>query len=187
MSKTVAEHLGGTPHLSPLLRKARRLGMQAPDQLLRLAIKRGCTHYAPPDFDAAAVQDTDRDCFTDAELAIALISASQEYDPQRVRCAAQLLGSPSVRPEAAGRLAQMERCESIVAHIATAARQSDLPEHHAHWDRLIENIRPRQRVEAGRLPHPSRFTLQTGVTGPKQSGGPRTVWLRPAARSADER
>lgn len=187
MAQTVAARLGETPHLSPLLRKTWRLGLRTPDQLLRLAVKRGCAHYTPPDFDPSAVQDAGRERLPDAELAIALISAAQEYDSQRVRCAAQLLGSPFVSPEVVSRLARMERCEAILAYIAYAALRTDIAERHAHWDRMLERIHPRRKVPAGCLPHPSRFTVQTGVTGPKQSGGPRMVWLRPAVRSPDER
>jgi hypothetical protein len=42
---TLAEKLGSPPHLSPLLRKARNLGLDA-DGLERLAIARGCDYYS---------------------------------------------------------------------------------------------------------------------------------------------
>jgi len=42
---TVATKLGTTTHLSPLLRKARRLGL-GPAELRALAVQRGCRHYS---------------------------------------------------------------------------------------------------------------------------------------------
>jgi hypothetical protein len=44
---TLAEKLGTTTHLSPLLQKARRLGLGAND-LEQLAIQRGCDYSRPP-------------------------------------------------------------------------------------------------------------------------------------------
>lgn len=41
---TLAEKLGTTAHLSPLLRKAARLGLGAAE-LRALAVQRGCRHY----------------------------------------------------------------------------------------------------------------------------------------------
>ena len=84
MQRTLAEHLGSTPHLSPLLHKARRLGFSTSDSLLRLAVRRGCTHYAPPDYDPAQVVDPGEEQISDLELAIALCSAAQQYDPRLV-------------------------------------------------------------------------------------------------------
>jgi len=186
-SITVAEILGSTPHLSPLLRKVNELGFDSPDALLRLAVKRGCSHYAPSDYEPSAVNDPGYERLSDAELAIALVSGAQEYDPQRVRCAAQLLGGRSITPETVARLAVMERCEPVIAWIAQAALKYDEPEHHARWTELLDRMHVRRPIASGRLPHPSRFTLQTGITGPKQLGAPRAVWLRPALRSIDER
>jgi len=182
---TVAAQLGGTPHLSPLLRKARRCGLGSPDDLLRLAVKRGCTHYAPPGFDRTSVNDPGAENLSDAELAIALISGAQEYHPMRIRCAAQLLGKPGLDAQAASRLALMERCEAVLAHIAGAALTHDLPEHQSAWTRLLTPIKRRQALPPGRLPHPSRFCLQTGVTGPLRPAGPKSLWLTPAV--VDER
>lgn len=178
-SKSVSERLGGTPHLSPLLRKTRRLGLATPHSLLTLAVKRGCTHYTPPDFIASDVFDPGESQLSDTELAIALISGAQEFDPQRIRCAAQLLGSPGVHPEIAARLAAMERCGQIIAHIARAALRFDTPERAAFWQSLLSRIKSPASVASGVLPHPSRFMVQAGFTGLRLAGPAASLWLKP--------
>ena len=178
--KSVSERLGGTPHLSPLLRKARRLGLASPDSLLALAVKRGCIHYTPPGFIAAEVIEPGESRLSDVELAVALISGAQEFDPQRIRCAAQLLGSPNVHPEIAARLATMERCEQILAHIAQSALRGDAPERAGFWQSLLSRIKSRPAVASGVLPHPSRFMVQSGFTRFHLTGPSASVWLKPA-------
>lgn len=44
-SETLARRLGATAHVSPLLQKARRLGLATPEDLERLAVRRGCLYY----------------------------------------------------------------------------------------------------------------------------------------------
>lgn len=180
-AKTVAEVLGGSPHLSPLLRKARLLGLESPEQLLRVAVKRGCTHYSPLDFDPADANDPSRDRLSDAELGIALISAAQTYDPLWLRCAAQLLSSLDLSPAVIARLAVMERCEPILRHFIQAAAVGD-PENATFWgelDRRLSRSR-RQTLPAGLLlPHRSRFMLQVGYSGSRYAGCATHVWLRP--------
>lgn len=175
MSCTVAEKLGVTPHLSPLLRKARRLGLATPDALLRLAVQRGCRHYAPPDFDLL-VEAPGPAQFSDLELAIALCSAAQCYEPVYVRCAAQLLGGPNTTSVALAQLARMERCEAVVAHIATAAILFDRG-HESFWENVLALLPGVTPVKPGVLPHSSRFVLHSGVVDPRRPR-PAIVWLR---------
>ena len=57
---TTAHCLGETAHMSPLRRRARRLGVGDLESLIGLAVKRGCSHYAaagrpPPDCDDQAI------------------------------------------------------------------------------------------------------------------------------------
>ena len=180
MKRTVAQQLGSTPHVSPLLRKARRLGLANADALLRLAVKRGCTHYRPPDFDASAVADPGTVRFSNLELAIALCSGAQDYEPLLVRCAAQMLGADGIAPPEVSRLARMERCEAIIRHIAETAAQSDVG-HEVFWREILANLGTRRapRQRAGILPHRSRFMVETGVTSSKRPHPPLTIWLRP--------
>lgn len=53
--ETLARRLGTTAHLSPLLMKARRLGLRVPEDLERLAVRRGCRYYEGAG-DAAVVR-----------------------------------------------------------------------------------------------------------------------------------
>jgi hypothetical protein len=178
MKRTLAEHLGSTPHLSPLLRKARRLGLSTPEDLLWLAVHRGCTHYMPPDYDADRVREPGRGRLSDLELAIALCSGAQQYNPVLVRCAAQLLGADGVSAAALARLARMERCETVIRHIAGAAEQVDAGRE-TFWREVLQQLPVGPAPRAGVLPHSSRFMVQTGITGPKRAASPRRVWLRP--------
>lgn len=175
---TIAENLGGTAHLSPVLRKARRCGLHTPGDLLRLAVRRGCRHYAPADYDEAAVIEPGQERLSDLEVAMALMTAAQNYDPQLLRCAAQLLGSPAIRAGALVRMAVMERCVPIVRHIAeSAARYDDV--RREFWTEVLADLPAGRPVRAGVLPHPTRFVSQTGYTNPRRKTDRRTVWLRP--------
>ena len=111
--KTVAEQLGQTPHLSPLLRKLRAVGLVGPDDLRRLAVARGCTHYRQPD-DIGKSFDPRTEQVSDVELAIAMVSGAQSFDPVLVRCAAQLLSGIDVSVELIARLAAQERAVPVI-------------------------------------------------------------------------
>lgn len=177
MNRSLAEHLGGTPHLSPLLRKARRLGLSMPGHLLDLAVIRGCSHYSAMRDNVQPVTDPGRAALSDAELAVALCSGAQAYDPVLVRCAAQLLGAPDIRPEEVVRLAQMERCECVMRHIALAAVEADT-DREDFWRTLLEQLPVRPAPRPGVLPHRSRFMVQAGIVDPRRPR-PRQQWLRP--------
>lgn len=179
-SQSISERLGGTPHLSPLLRKTRKMGLTSPDSLLALAVKRGCLHYTPPNFIASNVLEPGKSQLSDAELAIALISGAQEFDPQRIRCAAQLLGSPNIDSAFLARLTAMERCEPIIAHIAQAALRHDEPERIEFWKNLSSRLKSQATPAPGILPHPSRFMVQAGLTKPGHNLGAASVWLKPS-------
>lgn len=178
--KTVAEQLGQTPHLSPLLRRLRRQGLSDPDQLRRLAVVRGCAHYRNID-DSSYPPDPGQEVVSDAELAVAMVSGAQEFDPLLIRCAAQLLSGDAVPVELLARLAIQERAVAVVRHIAQAATELDA-ENAARWQRLLALLPSARTAPAeGRLPHRSRFAVQTGVR--RSEGllerGIFSVWLRP--------
>jgi len=175
MSMVVANTYGSTAHLSPLLRKTKRLGLSTPDTLLRLAVRRGCAHYAPADETETRVVDPGLDRLSDTELAIALISGAQEYDPQRMRCAAQLLSGPRVDAVNLARLARMERCVPVLAYIAKLARQWD-EGREGFWASVLAGLPPQPGFRSEAWPHPSRFMLQAGYQ--RGGGVPRPVWLR---------
>lgn len=173
---SVANTYGGTAHISPLLRKTRRLGLPTAESLLRLAVKRGCGHYAPADYEATRVYDPGSDRLTDAELGMAMISGAQDYDPQRMRCAAQLLSGPGLDATGLVRLAKMERCEPLLAYIAEHARQWD-EGRQAFWGTVAAMLPRGADRPTEAWPHPSRFMLQAGY---RRGGGVhKPVWLRP--------
>jgi hypothetical protein len=170
---TLAEKLGTTTHLSPLLHKARRLGLGAAE-LERLAVQRGCDYYhegAPlPPAEVSARQ------FPNEELAIALLNPALRYDPQTVRLGAAMLGAAGNDPATIAWLAEMERCVAVVWYIAAAGRQFEPA--NAFWSRLLALLPPAPPPKPGVLPHPTRFVAMTGMT----RRGVETVveWIRPA-------
>jgi hypothetical protein len=177
---SIANTYGSTAHVSPLLRKVKRFGLATPHSLLCLAVARGCDHYAPADYEKGGLDDPGTDQLPDAELGMAMISGAQEYDPQLMRCAAQLLSGPHLAMETLVRLARMERCEPVLGYIAEQARKWD-EGREAFWDALVAALPPSRWavLPAGTWPHPSRFMLQAGY---RRGGGvPKPVWLRPRA------
>ena len=186
--KTLAQMLGIAGSDSPLLRKARGLGLQGVPELVGLAIARGCRHYQGgtepiPQMPVPSIE------FSDEELAICLLSPSLPYNQRTVRLGAQLLGSRGNQPSRLALLAQAEHAEEIVRYIATAGRHTE--PHEPFWGELLAALPPASpnspAIAAGVLPHPSRFRLETGRTAPSDPvthGGPRVVWLRPSLLSS---
>src|SRR5258708_29767601 len=129
---TLAAKLGTTTHLSPLLQKARRLGLDATG-LERLAIQRGCDYYhngnpLPP-------VSVTRSQFSDEELAIALLNPALRYHPQTLRLGAAMLGAKGNDPEKIAWLAKYERGESVVRYVAEAGRRFEPP--NKFWAKLL--------------------------------------------------
>ena len=180
--RTVAEQLGQTPHLSPLLRKLRAVGLVAPDDLRRLAVARGCGHYQRPD-DQDRPLDPRTAQVPNLELAIAMVTAAQSFDPVLVRCAAQLLSGDDISVEAIVRLAVQERAVQVILYIAKAGLEMDLIGQDK-WRHLLDELPAAPEVSEGRLPHRTRFVSQSGVSrvnGLLQRTS-RSVWLRPEPR-----
>ena len=171
---TLATMLGTTTHLSPLLRKARRLGLDA-EGLERLAVQRGCDYYQegeplpPPTISAQA--------FSNAELAIALLHSGLRYDPQTLRLGAAMLSAEGTSPDEIARMAVLERCEGVVRYVAEAGRKFE-PDN-SFWSRLLVLLPAVPPPRSGVVPHPTRFVAMTGLT----RRGVETVveWIRPAS------
>jgi hypothetical protein len=185
--QTVAEQLGQTPHLSPLLRKLRGVGLVVPDDLRRLAVARGCSHYQQPG-DLEKTPDPRTEQVSNVELAIAMVTAAQSFDPILVRCAAQLLSGSDIKEEAVVRLAVQERAVPVIRHIAKAGAEMDT-EDGAKWRRLLALLPAVPEIPEGRLPHRTRFASLSGVirvNGHLQRTT-RSVWLRPEAHAQVQR
>ncbi len=159
------------------------LGLTNPQQLRRLAVARGCSHYR--NADDFYPPDPGSTVLSDVELAVAMISGAQEFDPILVRCAAQLLSGDNVKQEKLARLAIQERAVPVVRHIAQAALELDVGQT-ARWQRLLSLLPPvRSLPTAGRLPHRSRFAVQTGIrrVNGRLEREISSVWLRPTLRT----
>lgn len=157
---------------SSLLDKAQRLGLSLPLDLERLAVARGCDYYErdlPP--KVPPLRDVP---LSNAELAIALIAPALHPGAREIRLAAALLGAADVRAGEVAVLAQQENCHEVVRHIAVCGRRFE-PKN-SFWQTLLDLL-PDVKVDADRLPHPTRFVEMTGIDRGKV--GVFTRWIRP--------
>jgi hypothetical protein len=169
---TLAKMLGRTTHVSGLLQKARRLGLNA-EGLERLAIQRGCDYYAEDEpLPAAAVTEEQ---FSNEELAIALLNPALRYHPQTLRLGAAMLGADGNDPEKIARLAKYELCEGIVRYVVEAGRQFE--PNNQFWQRLLFLLPVTPAPKSSVVPHPSRFVAMTGIT--RRGVETVTEWIRP--------
>ncbi|HMC27075.1 MAG TPA: hypothetical protein VKM56_04680 [Verrucomicrobiae bacterium] len=171
---TLAEKLGTTTHLSPILRKAKRFGLDAAG-LERLAIQRGCDYYGSESDLPLEVPKISREQLSDEQLAIALLNPALRYHPQTLRLGAAMLGAEGNDPSEIARLAKMERCEPIVRYIAEAGQKFEGD--NAFWPKLLALLPASDPPKSSVVPHPTRFVAMTGFT----RKGPGTVvwWIRP--------
>jgi hypothetical protein len=173
---TLAAKLGCTAPVSPLLRKARRLGFGSLDRLLALAVARGCRHYAPSG-EGEPVEDPGSEQLPDDELTVLLLLGEHPYQPVAVRCAAQLARSPQICPERLAFLAKRERVERVLAHIVGAGLEHDQAAQQ-YWRRLrdlLADVPPRPEPD---LPHWSRFV---SMPGRQRHGVEESRWLTPSS------
>lgn len=171
---TLAQKLGDVTHVSPLLRKVRHLSgcaeEQVGDWLLKCAVGRGASHY---EREFSSDLPGDNPTLSNEELGVALCLGHLRWDAAYIRAAAQLLSASDIDARKLVHLAEMERVEPVLLHIAeAAARVAPAQE---PWAWLRPRLRCRRRVRLDDLPHWSRFVSQTDVTA--FGGGPRTDWL----------
>ena len=138
---TLAEKLGTTTHLAPLLMKARRLGLGA-RELQQLAVERGCTHYSGN--GESPSQTVSPSAFSNEELAVALLNPALDYDPHSIRCGAAMLSAPGNLPASLAHLLRMERAVQTARPIAEAGRhyEPDNP----FWVDLLGALRATPRL-----------------------------------------
>jgi hypothetical protein len=173
---TLAQQLGQTAHICPLLRRTDSLaGKENPACCLKeLAVRRGCRHYCEA-FNPPSALPAGFEKLTNEEAGIALCLGQLPYEPTHIRVAAELLSSNTCRPERLARLARQERCQTVVAYIANSGRRVE-PENPA-WEEIFVSLGPTGKPPPGVLPHWTGFASLTGIT---QGGkGPHTQWLRP--------
>lgn len=172
---TLAQTLATTTPVSTLLRKARRLGLREVEDMISLAVSRGCSHYAA---DAATlVNPPSREHFGDDELTILLILGENAYNPSSIRCAAQLARSRHIQSSRLAQLAVMEKTERVLAHIARAGIAHD-PEGASFWQDILDRLHQTKPRPEPMLPHWTRFVSMPG----RQRAGPAPIhWLVPVA------
>jgi len=162
---------------SPLLEKARRLGLQLPVDLERLALERGCTYYERD--LGPRVPPLREILLSNAELAVALLTPSLPPTAREIRLAAALLGAAGMHSDEIARLAAQEQCTGVVRFIAGCGRRYE-PQNQ-FWHELLELL-PAAEVDSSRWPHPTRFIEMTGIDRGKV--GFFTRWIRPQRREA---
>jgi hypothetical protein len=166
---TLAQELGESSHCSALLISARGTGLKSTADFIKLAVARGCSHYAPayPPLE----HDPGNAAISNEELVALLLLGSNEFEPIAIRCAAQLAGGCNAKQLA--QVAKRERVSRTLAYIAKAGSMHD-SSHKDFWDELLGLLGEQPPVADGVLPHWSRFVSQTGVT---RYGGGRVQWL----------
>ena len=170
---TLARRLGDTSHISGLAIRLGRLsgaGDRLPDWLLKTAVEGGAKHYQR-EFDPSLPPDNP--AIADEEIGIALCLGQLPDDPWFIRAAAQLLSSPRVDPGRLARLAEMERVEPVLLHIATAADHAG--EASEPWVTLRRRLRSRRTVRTDSLPHWTRFAILPGLM---RNGYAPPQWLK---------
>jgi hypothetical protein len=175
--ETLAARLGTTTHLSPLLRKARKLGL-GPGELETLAVQRGCIHYSDGSEPSEPLATEEE--FSNEDLALALLSPTLRYDPHSVRCGAAMLGAEGNDPRRIAQRAVMELAVVPVRYVAEAGRRFE-PDN-PFWKELLDALPPSRPPRPGVLPHPTRFVAMTGFT--RRGPGLVVEWQRPQRRNA---
>lgn len=191
-TETLARRLGMTEHVSPLLMKARRLGLSSEVELSELAIRRGCDYYSSLNPASAVLNEelpleietpvpaVTQSQFSNEELAIALLAPGVPYSQQRLRFGGAMLGADGNKAEEIVALAKQERAEIPVRYIAGLGCKVE-PDN-PFWEALLDQLGGTVELPPDRLPHITRFVAMTGYT----RRGRETVmqWIRTNPRNA---
>ncbi len=183
-SETLAHKLGTTAHMSPLLMKARRLGLHGAEDLERLAIRRWCRYYDLHGDSMRLCEDSPRyggatlepsSALSNEELAVALLSICLADSQYRLRVGAAMLGAEGNSPTAIAQLATRERCNMVVRYVARCGLKVE-PEN-PFWKELLASLPDTPDPAIDVLPHLTRFVAMTGIT----RRGKETImqWVRP--------
>lgn len=178
-SDTLARRLGTTAHISPLLMKARRLGLREAEDLCVLAVQRGCRHYWQGTEPEGELLSTVQ--FSNEELALALLTIAAPYDPHAIRCGAAMLAAEGNDPATLARLTRWERSEQVVRYIAECGMRFEPA--CAFWNELLALLPKTPPPKDGVMPHPTRFVAMNGYErgiGKKIT----TEWQRPQRHAA---
>jgi hypothetical protein len=179
---TLAKRLGTTPHISPLLMKARNIGLKQPRDFENLAVLRGLRYYdsrgdsmKKPLVPQEASRLTNEIAFTNEELALALLSPAAPYSMQCLRMGAAMLAAEGNQPERIARMAIRERSEAVIRHIAQCGMETE-PDN-PFWKTLLDLLPIMPPPQPDALPHLTRFVATTGLS--RLGKGYMMQWIRP--------
>lgn len=144
------------------------------EELLAIAVARGCRHYAPlwPDLTPA-----DRASLPHEVLGCALLRGSADAATfQSIRCGAMVLGDLGNAPELIAAAAQRLGVTGRLAHLARLGVTED--RHAEFWTQVLAALPAGLAEEQDFLPGVSRLVAETRLSGPGKGAG--RVWLRTA-------
>jgi hypothetical protein len=157
-------------HPAILLERAADLGR---DELLRIAVARGCRHYAPLLPQAATTADAPE--VPHELLGVLLLRGPADAATfQAIRCGAMVLSDLANSPKAIAHASWQHGVGHRVAHIARLGLLGDA-ENRAYWDALLR-VLPSGLAHEEFLPGLSRLSVESRMAGPER--GPVRTWLR---------
>lgn len=165
---------------TPLLNKAEQLGLIVPEDLEALAVLRGCRYYDVRN-EREKLRNQSRlnvspADYSNAELAVALLSPALPESLLRQRMGAAMLSARDVDPQELAELAESEGCAGLVRYIAECGQ--DVEPDEDFWELLLAKIRSHPYGDTTQ-PHPTRLFEMTGIS--RGHIGIQKRWLRPVA------
>ena len=142
------------------------------EQLLRIAVARGCRHYSPLLSPGMEPRD-DPEIPHEALGAALLCGPADAATFQAIRCGAMVLSDLKNSPRAIDDVSRQLGVAHRAAHIARLGLAADT--HPDFWERVLREL-PSAVREDDFLPGISRFTSETRQPGGRSA--PVRVWLR---------
>lgn len=148
-------------------------GQLSRDELMAIAVARGCEHYAPFVPRSLVI---DRPEIPQEKLACALFVGPADVDTfQSIRVGTMLLSDPICSAALVADAAAEFGVRSRVAHVAHLAQRFD-PLRGNFWSDLARRLPKPGPSEVDFMPGVSRLSIETGRVGPGR--GSARIWLR---------
>jgi hypothetical protein len=169
---------GSASEPSLLLAKGRQFGLVDPGDYEKLAVSRGCLYYDVHNLSSVLREDSgvrvSRRDFSNAELAIALLSPCLPKSLLRQRMGAAMLSAPDVDASNLIALAISEGCGPILRHIAKCG--AEVEPDNPFWEMLLDGTKGESQILEG-MAHPTRLVEMTGMD--RDGIGIKKHWVRP--------